>query len=58
MLKNGNLSIGEILDEICSCSRGRPIQWWGEPNAIGAIAREFSIEGSILHIAASPVSHD
>lgn len=46
MLKNGNLSIAEILIEVCSCKQGTPISIGEASNTI----QEFRMSGNILVI--------
>lgn len=49
LLTAGNHPIDHILREVCNCSRGKPQRCFGD---VPTIAKEFSIYGQILHIAA------
>jgi hypothetical protein len=49
LLRAGNHPIGIIIREICNCKRGAPSSIWGD---VKAIARDSSVFGNVLHIAA------
>lgn len=51
MLKKGNVTIAEILERVCECTRGAPQNVFGDAKAI---AREFSLCGYVLHVSTSP----
>jgi hypothetical protein len=53
LLNAGNHSIDHMLREVCICSRGKPSKSFGD---VPAIAREFSLYGSLLHISAQESS--